>query len=62
MSTYHQRKMMGQGVDIRVGAKAASVRTGALVGLQAETEEKGICRIYKWDENLDREEIIVFLG
>lgn len=53
--------MMGQGVDTRVGAKAASVRTGALVGLQAETE-KGICRIYQWDENLDREEIIVFLG
>lgn len=45
---------MGQAVDTRVGAKAASVRTGVLVGLQAETEEKGICRIYKWDENLEK--------
>lgn len=53
---------MGQGVDTRVGAKVASLSMGALVGLQADTEEKSICRIYKWDENLDREEIIVFLG
>lgn len=54
--------MMGQGADTRVEAKVASGRTHALAVLQAKTEEKGICRIYKWGENLEREEIIVFSG
>lgn len=52
--------MMGQGADTGVGAKEASMRTGVFVGLQVETEEMGIYRMYKWDENLDREEVIVF--
>lgn len=41
--------MMGQRVDPGVGAKVASVRKGALVGLQVETEETGIYRMYKRD-------------
>lgn len=48
-------------MDTGEGAKVASVRTGALVVLQVETEEMGTYRMYKWDENLDKE-VIVFLG
>lgn len=43
-----------------MGAKVASMRTGALVSLQVETEEMGIYRMYKWDENLNREVIVFF--